>query len=168
MSFTAQHLFFRRHRHRAGMGVACRTVTEADIVNFAGMSGDFNPIHVDHEFAAPRCSADPSRTGCWFYPSPAAWPCIRRRCVRSPSCRSASGTFAGPVFPGDTIGVRTKVLEKEVRGRGRHGSVVWQRQVMNQEKKVVQEGVTVTLVETARPARPRRRSSQPDRSGVIP
>lgn len=24
-----------------------RTVTEADIVNFAGLSGDFNPLHVD-------------------------------------------------------------------------------------------------------------------------
>lgn len=27
-----------------------RTVTEADIVNFAGLSGDFNPIHMDEEF----------------------------------------------------------------------------------------------------------------------
>src|SRR5688572_32655945 len=28
-----------------------RTVTESDIVSYAGLSGDFNPIHVDHEFA---------------------------------------------------------------------------------------------------------------------
>ena len=28
-----------------------RTVTEADVVNFAGVSGDFNPLHVDHEAA---------------------------------------------------------------------------------------------------------------------
>ena len=28
-----------------------RTVTEADLVNFAGLSGDFNPIHIDDEFA---------------------------------------------------------------------------------------------------------------------
>jgi acyl dehydratase len=28
-----------------------RTVTEADIANFAGVSGDFNPIHTDAEFA---------------------------------------------------------------------------------------------------------------------
>jgi 3-hydroxybutyryl-CoA dehydratase len=28
-----------------------KTVTEADIVNFAGVTGDFNPIHVDAEFA---------------------------------------------------------------------------------------------------------------------
>ena len=28
-----------------------RTITEADVVNFAGLSGDYNPIHVDAEFA---------------------------------------------------------------------------------------------------------------------
>ncbi|MDF2999497.1 MAG: hypothetical protein K0R27_5134 [Xanthobacteraceae bacterium] len=29
---------------------AGRTVTEADIVNFAGISGDFNPLHTDEEW----------------------------------------------------------------------------------------------------------------------
>ena len=28
-----------------------RTVTEADVVNFAGISGDFNPLHMDEEYA---------------------------------------------------------------------------------------------------------------------
>ena len=28
-----------------------RTITEADVVNFAGMTGDYDPLHVDHEFA---------------------------------------------------------------------------------------------------------------------
>ena len=27
-----------------------RTVTETDVVNFAGVSGDFNPLHMDEEF----------------------------------------------------------------------------------------------------------------------
>jgi len=27
-----------------------RTITEADVVNFAGLSGDFNPLHMDEEF----------------------------------------------------------------------------------------------------------------------
>ena len=28
-----------------------RTITDADLVNFAGLSGDFNPLHTDEEFA---------------------------------------------------------------------------------------------------------------------
>ncbi|MGF7186579.1 3-hydroxybutyryl-CoA dehydratase [Desulfitispora alkaliphila] len=28
-----------------------KTITEADIVGFAGLTGDFNPIHVDNAFA---------------------------------------------------------------------------------------------------------------------
>jgi acyl dehydratase len=28
-----------------------RTITEADIVMFAGMTGDYNPVHTDEEFA---------------------------------------------------------------------------------------------------------------------
>ena len=51
MSFTPQHLFFDDvdvGQHWLSLG---RTITEADIVNFAGLSGDFNPIHMDHQFA---------------------------------------------------------------------------------------------------------------------
>ncbi len=31
-------------------GTLTKTVTEADIVNFAGVSGDFNPLHLDAEY----------------------------------------------------------------------------------------------------------------------
>jgi len=31
---------------------AGRTITEADVVAFAGLSGDFNSLHVDETFAA--------------------------------------------------------------------------------------------------------------------
>ena len=41
-----------------------RTVTEADVVNFACLSADFNRLHVDAEQRAPP-TASGSRTACW-------------------------------------------------------------------------------------------------------
>jgi acyl dehydratase len=51
------------------------------------------------------------------------------------------------VFPGDTIHVISRVLERKVRGRGRRGEITWQRLIYNQDGKLVQEGISVTLVE---------------------
>lgn len=44
-----------------------RTVIEADIVNFAGFSGDFGPYHLDHSAGAPGCSVRRCcmAWGCW-------------------------------------------------------------------------------------------------------
>ena len=58
--------------------------------------------------------------------------------------------FVGPVYLGDTIRIIGKVVDKTPRGRGKRGEVVWQRTIVNQDNKVVQEGILVTLVQ-ARP-----------------
>ena len=51
MSFPATYLYFDDLDVGQEWESLGRTVTEADITNFAGLSGDFNPIHVDHEYA---------------------------------------------------------------------------------------------------------------------
>ena len=51
MSFTTMHLYFDDVEIGQEWESLSRTVTESDIINFAGVSGDFNPIHIDHEFA---------------------------------------------------------------------------------------------------------------------
>jgi acyl dehydratase len=55
--------------------------------------------------------------------------------------------FRSPVFIGDTIRVQTKLREKEIRARGRRGVITWERRIVNQADKVVQEGLSRTLVE---------------------
>ncbi len=35
-----------------------KTITEADVVNYAGLSGDFNPVHIDAEYAAQSMSKE--------------------------------------------------------------------------------------------------------------
>ncbi len=124
-----------------------RTVTETDIVNFAGISGDFNPIHIDHEFARSTAFRRPIAHGLLGFSIASGlgqhFPPMRTLAFQA----IREWHFREPIFPGDTILVRCKVLSKEPRARGRRGVIAWQRQVVNQEGKVVQEGITETLVQ---------------------
>jgi 3-hydroxybutyryl-CoA dehydratase len=126
---------------------AGRTVTEADIVNFASMTGDFNPLHVDHEFAKNTLFGRPIAHGLlglsWMAGLGSYSPWMRTAAF----VRIVEWKFLKPIFIGDTIRVHTEVMAKSTRGRGRRGLVTWKRQVMNQENVVVQEGLTETLVE---------------------
>ena len=147
MPFTAHHLYFDDVEVGQEWESPGRTITEADIVNFAGVSGDFNPIHVDHEFARGTPFSRPIAHGLLVLAVSSGLG------MYSPPMRTLAllgireWQFKGPVFAGDTIRVRTQVLEKEARARGRRGAITWQRQLVNQMAKVVQEGITVTLVE---------------------
>ena len=51
MSRDGKGRYFDEFEVGATFRTAARTVTEADIVNFAGVSGDFNPLHTDELFA---------------------------------------------------------------------------------------------------------------------
>jgi 3-hydroxybutyryl-CoA dehydratase len=153
MSFTPQHLYFDDVDVGQEWLSLARTVTETDIVNFAGLSGDFNPIHIDHEFARTTPFRRPIAHGLLVFSLATGL------AVNSPMMRTLAfigirdWQFKEPIFIGDTVKVRTKVLEKTVRGRGRRGVIAWLRQIINQTGKIVQEGVTVTLVEGRGPKR---------------
>ncbi|MFO0970177.1 MAG: MaoC/PaaZ C-terminal domain-containing protein [Gemmataceae bacterium] len=147
MSFTAMHLFFDDVAIGQEWESSGRTLTEADIVNYAGLSGDFNPIHVDHVFAAGTPFRKPIAHGLLVL-SMASGLMIAAPPMRTLAfVEMKDWQFKAPVFIGDTIRCRTKVLEKAERARGRRGLVTWQRQVVNQNEQIVQEGQTVTLVE---------------------
>jgi acyl dehydratase len=151
MSFTAFHLYFEDVSIGQEWESLGRTLTEADIINFAGLSGDFNPIHVDREFAKTTLFQQPIAHGLLVFSIASGLG------VNSPPMRTLAflsirdWQFKAPVFIGDTIRVQTKVLEKQQRARSKRGAITWQRQLLNQDGKVVQEGVSLTLVE-CRPA----------------
>ena len=147
MSFTKMHLYFEDVEIGQEWESLGRTVTESDIVNFAGISGDFNPIHIDHEFAKSTMFRKPVAHGLlvWSMASGLGLYAPPMRTLALVSIREWH--FDGPVFVGDTIRVRSKAIEKEEKSRGRRGIMTWAREIRNQEGKVVQHGVTVTMVQ---------------------
>lgn len=147
MSFTSHHLFFDDVSIGQEWISLGRTVTESDLVNFAGLSGDFNPIHMDHEFARTTPYRRPIAHGLLV------WSIASGLSLHAPAMRTlaflkvSEWHFREPVFIGDTIRSKAKVIGKIERSRGRRGVVTWQRAVLNQHDKAVQEGVLETLVE---------------------
>lgn len=124
-----------------------RTVTETDIVNFAGLSGDFNPIHIDHEYAKTTPFRQPIAHGLLVFSigSGLGVNCPLMRTIAFVQVNEWN--FRGPVFIGDTVRLRSRVLQKSLKGRGRRGEIIWYRGIVNQEGKIVQEGKLITLVE---------------------
>lgn len=51
MGYKMRGLFFEDFEVGREFHSASRTITEADVVAFAGLSGDFNPLHTDETFA---------------------------------------------------------------------------------------------------------------------
>jgi acyl dehydratase len=147
MSFTNYHLYFDDIELNQEWESLGRTVTQADIANFAGVSGDFNPIHIDHEFARSTFFQQPIAHGLLVF-SMASGLGLFAPPMRTLAFMSIrEWNFREPVFFGDTIRIHTRVLDKQAKGRGKRGVVTWQRRIVNQHGKVVQEGITVTLVE---------------------
>ena len=124
-----------------------RTITEADIVNFACHTGDFDPLHVDHEFAKQSMYRRPIAHGLLGLSF------LAGLSSRSPAmCNLAfvgirDWHFLRPLYVGDTVSVVTVVEELQPQGR-RSGRVLWRRQLLNQDNAVVQEGILETLVAT--------------------
>jgi acyl dehydratase len=123
-----------------------RTVTEADVVSFAGLSGDFNPIHVDHVEAARGPFQRPVAHGLLGLAIASGLTSNAPRVATLAFLRISEWKFLEPIRFGDTIHVVTRVVSLEPRPRGRRGVVTWHRRIVNQHGKTLQEGLTQTLV----------------------
>src|SRR5258708_31648925 len=115
MSFTKAHLYFDDVEIGQEGEAFGRTVTETDIVNFAGLSGDFNPIHIDHVFARTTAYRRPIAHGLLVQAIGSGlglmFPPMRTLALMS----MKEWQFREPVFIGDTIHVKIRLVEKEER-----------------------------------------------------
>jgi acyl dehydratase len=129
-----------------------RTVTEADIVIFAGLSGDYNILHTDAEHMKSSIFGERIAHGLLGLAIQSGL--FTRTGI--PYATLGVGTlrwkFKGPIKIGDTIRLRAKVSAKKESDKPDRGVVTVERQVLNQRDEVVQEGETELVVER-RPTR---------------
>ena len=127
-----------------------RTVTEADVVNFACLSADFNQLLVDAEFAKNTPYGQRIAHGLLVLSVMSGL--VTRMQLNQHLEPSLMGLldiqcrFPRPAFIGDTLRVHVEVAGKRETSRPDRGVVAFGRQVINQRGEVVVEGVWKLLV----------------------
>ncbi|MGD2143408.1 MAG: MaoC/PaaZ C-terminal domain-containing protein [Anaerolineae bacterium] len=129
---------------------AARTVTESDVMRFAGLSGDYNQLHTDAQYAKDTMFGERIAHGL-----------LGLSIVSGLSARMGFGEgtveaftslewkFRGPIRFGDTIHARFEVKRKKEIARLGGGFVVFDVVVLNQEEETVQKGSWTLLIKSA-------------------
>lgn len=118
-----------------------RTITEADIINFACLSGDFNSLHVDAEYAKSTPFQQRIAHGLLVLSI------LAGLTTQSTGYRSIVPflialvdlhcKFLKPTFIGDTLFIRITVIDKRETTNDARGEVTFRREAINQRKEVV-------------------------------
>jgi acyl dehydratase len=125
-----------------------RTVTEADLVAFAGVSGDFNPLHTDRVFAAESIYGERIAHGALVLSLATG---LRQRVglfdgTLMGLLEIRIWRFSAPVRIGDTIRVGNEVTELRETAKPDRGIMVQRIEVLNQDDTLVQGGEFVVML----------------------
>jgi acyl dehydratase len=144
--FVVQPLYFADVAVGDRWRSPARTLTEADVASFAGLTGDFNPLHMDHNYARTTPFGRPIVHGLLGLSLVAGLGSNSPTMCTAAFVRISDWRFLQPIYFGDTVHVETEVVDKVPKGR-RHGLVIWRRELVNRENNIVlQQGTFETLV----------------------
>jgi 3-hydroxybutyryl-CoA dehydratase len=141
-------LFFEDFQPGQKVSSVGRTVTEHDIVTFAGLSGDFNQIHTDAEFAKSTPFGQRIAHGLLGL-AIASGLAVQTGILGANVIafrEVGEWKFAKPVFIGDTIHVEMEVLETKAFSRLGGGTVTLGIHVNNQSNETTMKGQWTVLV----------------------
>ncbi len=141
-------LYFEQFETGMRIVTSGRTVTETDVVSFAGLSGDYNGIHTDAVFAAASPFGARVAHGLLVL-SIASGLAVSTGFIEGTvlAFREINEwKFSLPVYIGDTVHVVLEVLETKALPRLGGGAVVLALAVVNQDGKTVMRGKWTVLV----------------------
>ena len=124
------------------------TVTEAHILTFAGLTGDFFDVHVDDEFA--RSAGFPGRIAHGLLTLGLVDGLKNRSVVQLNAVASLgwSCSFRAPVLPGDRITAEISVVDIRPTSKPHRSVVVLNVTASKQTSEVVLDGTTTLLMRT--------------------
>jgi len=135
-------LFFEEFEAGQHVTTPGRTITEGDIVTFAGLSGDYNTIHTNAEYS--RTTPFGQRIAHGLLVLSIASGLVTRSGIMEGTVMAfreiENWKFIKPVFIGDTIHVEIEVTETKAIPRLGGGTVYINLQVNNQSNEVVMKG----------------------------
>jgi 3-hydroxybutyryl-CoA dehydratase len=141
-------LYFEEFEVGLSITSAARTVTEADVVAFAGLTGDWTSIHTDAVYASTHPFGQRVAHGLLGF-SIASGLAMRMGFLNETilAFREISEwKFSLPIYLGDTIHMQATVSETRPVHRLGGGLVTLDVEVLNQEQKIVQHGKWIVLV----------------------
>lgn len=146
-NYASRGKFFEEFRVGDTLVSAGRTITESDIVNFAGLTGDYTQIHTNAEFARASFFGQRVAHGPLVL-SIAGGLMVQQGFIEGTilAFRELSWKFSQPVFIGDTIHVEGIITETKAVPRLGGGLVIIEVQVINQANQRVQIGRWTVLV----------------------
>jgi acyl dehydratase len=127
-----------------------RTITDADLVGFAGLTGDYSELHTSDVYAKNSQFGRRVAHGLLglAYAHGLMWPRtgeLRETAVAFLGINEWK--FVGPIFVGDTIFVNYELTElRDSKSRPTQAVAVFDVSVVNQDNKVVQQGKKALLV----------------------
>lgn len=127
-----------------------RTVTESDVVTFAGLSGDYNPLHTDAEFGKQTPFGERIAHGMlvaaiatgmanWTGVFEGTTLALMEQIIR----------YKGAVKFGDTVRLELEVIEKKETSKPDRGVVRFEARVRSQADEVVQDGEWTLLMKAS-------------------
>jgi len=146
--FAAMHGLYLEDLKVGMSAMFGKTVTEADIAAFAGVSGDTNPIHLHGGFAQGTRFGQRIAHGLCVL-SIASGLAVQTGIMEGTILafrEIIEWKFVAPVFIGDTVHVDLEVLETKALPRLSGGAITLLLDVRNQDDKTVQKGRWIALM----------------------
>lgn len=138
---TVRGLYFEEFEIGQEIITPARTITEADVVNFAGLSADYNALHTDAVFAASTPYERRIAHGALII-AVATGLAARQGFIEGTALafRELSWKFSAPVYLGDTIHMVATISELKPMARLGGGLVIIKARIVNQHGDTVQKG----------------------------